>query len=125
MLDQEVFAAMVMALKFDLKGFAQDAKGVVVSVQGAVDDGGDHAFGVVVDEGLLEDCFSGPGFAQHEAQAALLGVDAEDVEDFLLVGQERHRFGVKGMALETKVGADHRQLMSWEVSESVSWEVIH
>ena len=29
--------------------------------------------------------FAGAGFAQHQAQAALLGVDAEDVEDFLLV----------------------------------------
>ena len=91
-LDQQAFAVMVAALELDLEGFAEDAQGVVVGVQGAVDDRGDHAFGVVVEEGLFEDAFAGAGFAQDQAQAALLGVDAEDVEDFLLVRQQRERF---------------------------------
>ena len=44
---------------------------------------------------------------EHEAEAALLRVDAEDVEDFLLVGQQRDRFGVERIALKSKMGADH------------------
>jgi hypothetical protein len=62
----------------------------------------------MVQERLLQDAFAGAGFAQDQAQAALLGVDAEDVKDFLLVGQQRERFGVEGIALETKVRADHK-----------------
>jgi len=47
-LDQEPLAVVVMALELDLEGFAEDAQGVVISVQRAVDDWSDHAFGVVV-----------------------------------------------------------------------------
>jgi len=42
LLDEQAFAAMIVALELDLKGFAEDAEGVVVSVEGAVDHGGDH-----------------------------------------------------------------------------------
>ena len=48
------------------------------------------------------------GFTQHQTQAALLGVDAEDVEDFLLVGQQREGFRVERIALQAEVGADHK-----------------
>lgn len=44
LLHQQPFAAMVTAFEFDLESLAQDAQGVVVSVQGAVDDRRDHAF---------------------------------------------------------------------------------
>jgi len=108
-LDQEPLAVVVAALELDLEGFTEDAQGVVVSVEGAVDDRGDQAFGVVVQEGLFEDRLSGAGLAQHQAQAALLGVDPEDVEDFLLLRQEGNRLGVEGIALQTEVGTDHRQ----------------
>ena len=107
-LDQQAFAVVVAALELDLEGFAEDAQGIVVSVQGAVDDRSDHAFGIMVQERLLQDAFAGAGFAQHQAKAALLGVDSEDVEDLLLVSQQGERFGVEGIALETKVRADHR-----------------
>jgi hypothetical protein len=107
LLDQEPFAAVVAALELDLEGFAEDAQGVVVGVKSAVDHRGDQAFGVVGEQGLFEDAFAGAGFAQHQAEAALLGMDAQDVEDFLLVRQEGDGFGVEGIALETKVGADH------------------
>jgi len=66
---------------------------------------GGHEVGVV-DDG--HEHFAGPGFAQDEAKAALLGVDSEEAEDFLLVREQRERFGVEGMALETKVRADHK-----------------
>ena len=106
-LDQQAFAVMVVAFELDLERLAEDAQGVVISVQGAVDDRSHHAFGVVVDQGLLEHGFAGAGFAQHQAEAALLGVDAEDVEDLLLVFQQREVLGVEGVALEAEVGADH------------------
>lgn len=107
LLDQEAFAVVVASLELDLEGFAEDAQGVVVGVQGAVDDGGDHAFGVVDEQRLFEDGFAGAGFAQHKAEAALLGMDTEDVEDLLLVGQEVESFGVEGVAGQAEVGADH------------------
>jgi hypothetical protein len=107
LLDQESFAAVVVAVELDLKGLAEDAQGVVIGVQGAVDDGGDEAFGVVVEEGMLEDGFAGARFAQDQAQAALLGVNAEDVKDVLLMRQEREGLGVEGIAGKTKVGSNH------------------
>jgi hypothetical protein len=57
---------------------------------------------------VLQNTFAGARFAQHQAEAALLGMDKEDVEDFLLVGQQRDGLGVEGMALEAKMGADHK-----------------
>jgi len=107
-LDEETFAFAVAAVELDLEGFAEDAQGVVVGVEGAVDDGGDEAFGVVGEEGVFEDAFAGSGFAEEEAEAALLGVDEEDVEDFLLVRQEGEGVGFEGVACEAEVGADHR-----------------
>jgi hypothetical protein len=106
-LDEQAFAAMVAALELDLKSLAQNAQGVVVGVKGAVDDGGDHPFGVVIEQRLFEDAFARARFAQDQAKAALLGVDAEDVEDFLLMGQERDGLGVEGISLQAEVGADH------------------
>ena len=88
----------------------EDAHGIVVSVQGAIDDRGDPAFGVMVQEGLLQDALARARFAQHQAEAALLGVDSEDVEDLLLASQQRERFAVEGIALETKRRADHKLL---------------
>jgi hypothetical protein len=107
-LDQEALAAMVVAVELDLKGLAEDAQGVVIGVKGAVDDRGDETFGVVIKQGLFEHGFAGARFAQDQAQAALLGVNAEDVKDLLLMRQERDGLGVEGIAGETEVGADHR-----------------
>ncbi len=87
----------------------------MIGVQGAVDDGRDHAFGVVGQERLFEDAFAGAGFAEHQAQTALLGMDAEDVEDFLLVWQQREGLRVEGIALQAEVGADHKLNFSWRV----------
>jgi hypothetical protein len=99
---------IVTAFKFDLEGFAEDAQGVVVGVERAVDDRCDQPFGIVIQQGLFQDAFAGAGFAEHQTEAALLGVDAEDVEDFLLVGQQREGFRVEGVALEAKMGTDHK-----------------
>jgi hypothetical protein len=108
-LDQKPFAVVVAALELDLKSFAEDAQGVVVGVEGTVDDRGDHAFGVVIQEGLLQNALTRSGFAQDQAKPALLRVDPEDIENVLLVSQQGKRFGVEGMALETKVSPDHRE----------------
>ena len=66
------------------------------------------AFWVVRQERLFEDAFAGARFTEHQTQTALLGVDAEDVEDFLLVGQQCDGFRVEGIALQTKMRADHK-----------------
>ncbi len=77
-------------------------------VQGAVDDRGDPLFGVVVDEGVFEDSFTGARFAEDDAESALLGVDFEDVEVALLVIEEGLVFlDDKGVLAEAEVGADH------------------
>jgi hypothetical protein len=59
LLHQQAFAVMVAACKLDLKGFAEDAQRVVVSVQRAIDHGRDHAFWIVRQERLFEDAFAG------------------------------------------------------------------
>lgn len=107
-LDQQALAVVVAALELDLEGLAEDAQGVVVGVEGAVNHRRNQALGVVVEEGLLEDAFAGARLAQHQAQAALLGMDPEDVEDLLLVDQQREVFGVEGITLETEVSTDHK-----------------
>jgi len=107
LLHQQAFTVMIPTLELDLKRLAQNAQRIVISVQRAVHDGRDHAFGVVRQEGLFQNAFAGARFAEHQTEAALLGVDAEDVEDFLLVWQQREGFRVEGIALQAEVGADH------------------
>ena len=60
-LDQQPFAAMVVAFELDLKGLAEDAQGIVIGVQGAVDHRGDQAFGVVVEQACLSTLLPVPG----------------------------------------------------------------
>jgi len=67
---------MVAAFELDLEGLAQNAQSVVIGVKGSVDDGSDHAFGIVGEQGLFEDAFARARFAQNETETALLGVDA-------------------------------------------------
>jgi hypothetical protein len=107
LLHEQPLAAMVVALELDLERLAEDAQGVVVSVERAVDDRCDHPLRIVGEQRLLEDTLAGAGLAEHQAQAALLGVDLQDVEDILLVRQERERLAVEGIFLEAEVGADH------------------
>src|SRR6266566_2690361 len=97
-LDQKPFATVVAALELDLKSLAEDAQGVVIGVESAVDNGGNHPLGIVVEQDLFEHAFAGARFAQHQTEAALLGVDAEDVEYFLLMGQQRDGLRVEGVA---------------------------
>jgi hypothetical protein len=46
-----------------LKGFAEDAKSVAESVQGAVNDRSDQAFGIAALEGLPQNAFARSGSA--------------------------------------------------------------
>jgi hypothetical protein len=107
LLDQQTFAMVVAALELDLEGFAEDAQGVVISVESTVDHGCDQAFGIVRQERMFEDALAGAGFAQNDTEAPLLGVDSEDVKDFLLVVQKRDGFGIERVALQAKMRADH------------------
>ena len=110
LLHEQAFAAMVVALELELEGAAEDAQGVVVGVERAVDHRGDQALGVGRNQRVLEHTLAGARFAQHQAESALLGVDFEDFEDLLLVGEQRKRFRREGVFLKTEVGADH----GWE-----------
>lgn len=79
------FAFGVVAVGVELEGLAEEAQEAWPGVKGAVDDGGDPLFGIVADDGVFEDGFSGAGLAEDEAEPALLAVDFEDVEMALLV----------------------------------------
>jgi hypothetical protein len=83
--DEPSFAFVVGAVGFKFESLAKEAQEVVPGVERAVDDGSDPALGIVVNEGVFEDGFASAGFAEDEAEAALLGVDFEDVEVALLV----------------------------------------
>ena len=67
-------------------------------MESAVDDGGNHPLGIVVEQRLFEHALAGARFAEHQTEAALLSVDAEDVEYFLLMGQQRDGLRVEGVA---------------------------
>ena len=75
------------------------------------------------DQGVLDDTLAGAGFAQHEAEAALLGMDAQDIEGLGLVGQHGDGIVVERIALKAEVRADHGQFSSWVgwMSQSLSW----
>ena len=107
LLDEEFFAVVVLAVELDLERGTEDAERVVIGVERAVDHRRDQALGIVMDERRFQDAFADAGFAEHETKTALLGVDFQNVEDFLLVREERGRLGVEGIFLETEVGADH------------------
>ena len=106
--DEAVFATGVVAGGVEFEDLAEEAQEVGPGVQGAVDDGRDPLFGVVADDGVLEYGLAGAGFAEDEAEAALLGVDLEDVEVALLVFEQR---GVvldgEGGVADAEVGFDH------------------
>jgi hypothetical protein len=106
-LDEALLATDIPTVGVDLEGLAEDAQDAVIGVQGAVDDGGDEALGVVLDEGGLDDALAGAGLADDQAQAALLAVDTQGIEDLLLVGQQGWVVLGEGISLEAEVGADH------------------
>jgi len=62
----------------------------------------------MVDEVVFEDGFSGAGFTDDETEAALLGVDFEDVKVTLLMREERGLVvDDEGVFGEAEVLADH------------------
>lgn len=99
---------LLVALELDLESLAEDAQGVVIGVKGAVDDGCDDAFGILVQEGLFQNALAGAGFAQDQTEPALVGMDFEDFENLLLVGKEGKAFEIEGITLETKMSSDHK-----------------
>ena len=72
------------------------------AMEGAVDDGDDPVLGVIVEKMIFEDGLAGAGFAEDDAEAALLAVDFEDVKVTLLVGEVPWYFLV--FSVERKIG---------------------
>jgi len=99
---------VITAIAFEFKGLAEESQDVVPGVEGAVDDGGNPVFGVVMYEVIFEDCFPGARFAEDEAEPTLLGVDFEDVEVALLMLKEWSFFiDDEGVTGEAEVLPDH------------------
>ena len=107
LLYEQSLALAVAARELDLEGLAENAQGVGVGVQGPVNHRGNHPLGVVGEERLFEDALAGARLAQDQAKAALLGVNLEDLEDFLLMGEQRERVAVEGVFLQAEMGTDH------------------
>ncbi len=106
--DEAGFAFVVVTDDVNLHGLAEEAQEAGPGVEGAVDDGGDPLFGVVMDDGVFEDGFAGAGLAEDDAEAALLGVDVDDFKEALLVGKEGLGFvNEEGVLGNAEVGADH------------------
>lgn len=114
--DETGFAFVVGAIGIDFHGAADQTQEVVPGVEGTVDDGGDPLFGVVMDDGVFEDGFAGAGLAKDDAEAALLGVDFEDVEVALLVFEEGLvLIDAERVLANAEVGADHGGV-GWKLS---------
>ena len=60
----------------------------MIGVESAVDYRGDHAFGIVSEKSFFQDTLACAWFTQDKTKPTLLSVDFQDVEDFLLMGQE-------------------------------------
>ena len=106
--DEARLAFAVAADGVEFEGLTEQAHEVGPGVQRAVDDGRDPLFGIVADDGVFEDGFAGAGFAEDEAEPALLAVDLENVEVALLVFEERGVFvDDEGVVAETEVASDH------------------
>ena len=93
--------------ELDAEGVAEDFDGVGVGVKGA-SNGGDQVlgFGEAL-QGLFDDGLAGAGDAEHQAKAALLAMDFEDVNDLLLLGQELQVAEVEGVLGQPVEGSDH------------------
>ena len=66
-------------------------------------------FGSCVRRVCLRTLLPVPGSPKtRHAKAALLGVDFEDIEDFLLMGEQADGFDVEGISLNTEVRTDHK-----------------
>ena len=64
-------------------------------------------FGSCWTSAVFDDALAGAGLTDDEAQAALLAVDAQGIEDLLLMGQQAGVVLGEGAALEAKMCADH------------------
>jgi hypothetical protein len=86
LLDEALLAADVNAVSVDLEGVAEDSQNAVIGVERPVDDRCDESLGVVINERVLDDALAGARIADDDAQAALLAMNTQRVEDLLLVG---------------------------------------
>jgi len=61
----------------------------VVGVERPIYDGREHTLRIVLPKDMLDDALAIPRLANDQAEAALLTVHAQRVEDFLLLSQQR------------------------------------
>ena len=108
LLHQQAFAVMVAALELDLEGFAEDAQGVVVGVQRAVDDGVIMRLGSWVRSACLRTLLPVPGSPSTRHRPPCWAWTRRMSKISCWWASSVSGFRVEGIALETKVGADHR-----------------
>jgi hypothetical protein len=88
-LDEEFLALGVATVGFDLERLAEDMQRIGVGVKGSGDGWGDHALGVMVEDGMFNDAFPCAGFSHDDAQSPLLAMDFDCLKNVLLMGQKR------------------------------------
>ena len=115
LLNEEAFAVMILPVELDFKGLTEDAEDVVIGVEGSIKDRSDDALGIMVDQSVFEDGFSRARVPEDETKATLLRMNKKDVEDILLMIEQGDVLGIKGILLETKMGANHRTKISWRL----------
>jgi hypothetical protein len=101
------FALEVSAVGRNAESLAENAQDRMVGVERTVDDGSEKGLRVVFAEGALDDAFSGARFTHDDAKAALLAMDTQGGQDFVLSGEKRDVLVGEGVLIEAKVGSDH------------------
>jgi hypothetical protein len=107
LLDQALFAAEGAALEIDAEGGGEDFNGVEIGVKSSRYGWRDKPFLIEGFERFLQDGLAGAGFAEHEAESALLAMDSQGIENDLLVRQERDVLGCERILGKAEVGSDH------------------
>jgi len=102
-LDEEFFALGIPSVGFDLECRAEDVEGVGVGVQCAGDSRSDHAFWVMIYDCVFDDAFACAGFPHNDAKSALLGMNLDGFEDFLLMWQQRRFLLIEGVLFYSEV----------------------
>src|SRR3990172_10832664 len=102
LLDEAFFALEAVADEFDGEGMAEHFDGVDGGVKRSADGDDNGAFVGVLSDGVLDDGFAGAGLSHDKAEPALLGVDGQDVANFLLEGHKGNGIEDEGILRNTK-----------------------
>jgi hypothetical protein len=102
-IDEEFFAFCVASVGFYFEGGAEDVECVCVGVECSGDGRSDHAFWIMINYGLLDDAFACAWFTHNDAEAALLGMNLDGLEDFLLMWQQSRFLLIEGILFYSEV----------------------